>query len=170
MKASVGDRYVQASSVVDGPVRDGEVVELRHPDGSPPYVIRWSDTGERTLVFPGPDAHVEHADGTPGGHGDAGGADDDAGIRAAGPAVTWRVQVTVSHDGRDTVAQAVLSGAPERVDSVGRSRRDPHDPSLPRIGEEVAVARALRHLADRLVDAAEDEIEESTGRPAHVHS
>ncbi|KGM11472.1 hypothetical protein N868_09050 [Cellulomonas carbonis T26] len=164
----MGDRYVQASSVVDGPVRDGEVVELRHPDGSPPYVIRWSDTGERTLVFPGPDAHVEHAGGP--ATGVAGGGDDEGGTRPAGPAVTWRVQVTVSHDGRDTVAQAVLSGAPERVDSVGRSRRDPHDPSLPRIGEEVAVARALRHLADRLVDAAEDDIEQSTGRPAHVHS
>lgn len=40
------------------------MVELRHPDGQPPFVVEWSDTGERTLVFPGPDTKVErHADG-----------------------------------------------------------------------------------------------------------
>ena len=60
MKASVGDRIVMASSVVDGPVRAGRVVALRHDDGSPPYVVRWSDTDEESLVFPGPDTHVEH--------------------------------------------------------------------------------------------------------------
>ena len=37
MKASVGDRLVLASSVVDGTVRDGTVIDVRHPDGSPPY-------------------------------------------------------------------------------------------------------------------------------------
>lgn len=158
MKASVGDRYVQASSVVDGPVRDGKVVEVRHADGSPPYTVEWSDTGERTLVFPGPDARVEHL------------ADAAQVPPPADVASTWRVQVTVSHDGRDTIAQAVLTGAPERLGSVGRARRDPHDEAVPVIGEEVAVARALRHLADRLVDVAEDDIEHRTGRSAHVHS
>ena len=60
MKASVGDRIVSESSVVGGHVRDGLVVEVRHPDGSPPFLVEWSDSGERTLVFPGPDAHVTH--------------------------------------------------------------------------------------------------------------
>ena len=48
------------STHVGGPVRDGEIVEVQHPDGSPPYVVRWSDTGHETLVFPGPDAEVQH--------------------------------------------------------------------------------------------------------------
>ncbi|MCU1433025.1 MAG: hypothetical protein JWP95_2130, partial [Actinotalea sp.] len=47
MKAAVGDRLVLASGVVDGVVRDGRVVELRHPDGTPPFMVEWSDTGER---------------------------------------------------------------------------------------------------------------------------
>ncbi len=63
MKASVGDRLVLASSVVDGTVRDGTVVSVRHADGSPPYMVRWHDTGEESLVFPGPDAHVEQGGG-----------------------------------------------------------------------------------------------------------
>ena len=29
---------------------------MRHEDGSPPYVVRWSDTGDQALFFPGPDA------------------------------------------------------------------------------------------------------------------
>lgn len=39
--------------------RIGVVVELRHPDGSPPYMVRWLDDGHEALVFPGPDARIE---------------------------------------------------------------------------------------------------------------
>jgi len=63
MFASVGDRLVVRSNHVDGPVRDGEIIEVRHEDGSPPYVVRWSDTGHEALVFPGPDAEVQHFTG-----------------------------------------------------------------------------------------------------------
>jgi hypothetical protein len=58
--AEIGDRLVVRSLHVDGPVRDGEIIEVRHPDGTPPYVVRWSDDGHEALVFPGPDAYVEH--------------------------------------------------------------------------------------------------------------
>jgi len=58
--AAVGDRLVVPSHHVEGPVRDAEILEVRHADGSPPYVVRWSDTGHEALVFPGPDAFVEH--------------------------------------------------------------------------------------------------------------
>lgn len=58
MRATVGDTIIVASNVVDGAVREGRVVEVRHPDGSPPFEVEWSDTGERTLVFPGPDTRV----------------------------------------------------------------------------------------------------------------
>ncbi len=59
MKAAIGDRIVVNALAVDGPVRDGEVLEVRGPDGGPPFLVRWSD-GHEGLVFPGPDAHVEH--------------------------------------------------------------------------------------------------------------
>lgn len=58
MFARVGDRLVVHSARVDGPVRDGEIVEVRHGDGSPPYVVRWSDSGHETLIYPGPDAEI----------------------------------------------------------------------------------------------------------------
>lgn len=61
MKAAVGDHLVINATHVDGPVRDGEVVEVRGPNGEPPYLVRWSD-GHECLVFPGPDASVRHRD------------------------------------------------------------------------------------------------------------
>ncbi|GAU70526.1 DNA-binding protein [Streptomyces sp. NBRC 110611] len=33
---------------------------VHHEDGTPPYDVRWSDTHDVTLVFPGPDAHIQH--------------------------------------------------------------------------------------------------------------
>ena len=59
MKAAVGDRLVINATHVDGPVRDGEVLEVHGPNGEPPYLVRWSD-GHENLVFPGPDASVRH--------------------------------------------------------------------------------------------------------------
>jgi hypothetical protein len=59
MHAAVGDRLVVRSQHLDGPVRAGEIIEVRGPDGSPPYVVRWGDSGHESLVFPGPDAFIE---------------------------------------------------------------------------------------------------------------
>jgi len=58
--ATVGDRLLVHSRHVGGPVRDGEILEVRHADGSPPYLVRWSDDGHESLFFPGPDAEVQH--------------------------------------------------------------------------------------------------------------
>lgn len=163
MKASVGDRLVLASSTVDGAVRDGTVVAVRHADGSPPYRVRWHDTGEESLVFPGPDAHVES--------GAAGAVGAPEGSAPAARVETWRVQLTVSHEGPHTTAQAVLvTGWPDHLDAVGRSRRNPADAEVEVIGDEVAVARALRRLADRLLDCAEEDITDRLGQAAHVHA
>ncbi|MFI6445669.1 DUF1918 domain-containing protein [Kitasatospora sp. NPDC050543] len=60
MKAAVGDQLIIEGPTTGTPRRDGEVVALHHEDGTPPYDVRWSDTGRVTLVFPGPGAHVHH--------------------------------------------------------------------------------------------------------------
>jgi hypothetical protein len=61
MNAQVGDRLVIHSANVDGPTRDGEILEVHGADGAPPYVVRWADTGHTSLFFPGPDATVQHS-------------------------------------------------------------------------------------------------------------
>lgn len=83
MKAAVGDRIVTASGVVGGATRDGVVVECPHGDGSPPYRVRWSDNGEETLVFPGPDTIVDRAE--PVFVADDAGADSDTGAAPPAP-------------------------------------------------------------------------------------
>lgn len=60
MHAQPGDRIVIRSHTVGGPVRDAEVLEVEHEDGSPPYRVRWSDNGHEGLFFPGADAYVDH--------------------------------------------------------------------------------------------------------------
>ena len=60
MKAEVGDWVVIKRARLGEPLRRAQIVELRHPDGTPPYLVHWLDTGQVTLLYPGPDAHVEH--------------------------------------------------------------------------------------------------------------
>ncbi|MFI5771499.1 pyridoxamine 5'-phosphate oxidase family protein [Streptomyces sp. NPDC051658] len=65
MRAHLGDQLVVESPATGAGRRDGEIVGLHHEDGTPPYDVHWSDTGQVTLVFPGPDAHVRHLEDKP---------------------------------------------------------------------------------------------------------
>ncbi|WP_052864256.1 DUF1918 domain-containing protein [Streptomyces niger] len=58
MRAQLGDELVVESPTTGSRLRAGEIVGLHHADGSPPYDVRWSDTGQVTLVHPGPDARI----------------------------------------------------------------------------------------------------------------
>ncbi|MEJ2885954.1 DUF1918 domain-containing protein [Actinomycetospora aeridis] len=57
MSASVGDRIRMHSNTTDVPDRTGTVVAVIGDDG-PPYRVRF-DSGEETIVTPGPDATIE---------------------------------------------------------------------------------------------------------------
>ena len=59
MYARRGDVLVVHGHAVGTPDREGEILEVTHDDGSPPYRVRWSDDGHEALVFPGPDAFVQ---------------------------------------------------------------------------------------------------------------
>lgn len=59
MKAHVGDRLVLEAIHVGEPRRVGVITELRHRDGTPPYIVRWLDTDRESMVFPGSEARVE---------------------------------------------------------------------------------------------------------------
>ncbi len=54
MKAKVGDRLLPD----ENPDHVGLVIGLREADGSPPYVVKWLDTGHIALVFPGQYARI----------------------------------------------------------------------------------------------------------------
>jgi len=59
MQAAVGDRLHVHGKIVGQAEHAGEIVEVHGSDGAPPYLVRFDD-GHTRLVFPGPDAIVEH--------------------------------------------------------------------------------------------------------------
>jgi hypothetical protein len=59
MIAQVGDRLVLNGIHLGDAGRTGVITAVPHSDGTPPYQVRWLDDGHETLVFPGPEAHVE---------------------------------------------------------------------------------------------------------------
>jgi len=179
MKAHQGDRIILAASHIDEPTRDGEVLEVRGKDGGPPYLVRWAD-GHVGLLFPGPGSILrvgtehEHA-ASP----DSGPATSHRGGKspaAAGMSEPerrhvreWTVRVTIFESGDDTSARVVLlSDAPTHLSARGQSHRSKSDKAVPEIGDEVAVARGLRHLADQLLETAAQDIESITGSTAFI--
>lgn len=79
---------------------------------------------------------------------------------------TWNVQVTLDEEGDDTRAHATLSLENKlEMKGHGTSRRNPTDESVPRIGDELATARALSDLAHQLLAAAATDIESKTHEP-----
>ena len=80
---------------------------------------------------------------------------------------TWTVQVRLDEDGDDTIADAALAVENKmEFRGHGTSRRNPRDESEPRIGDELAAARALSDLAHQLLAAAASDIESKTHMPA----
>jgi hypothetical protein len=82
---------------------------------------------------------------------------------------SWNIDVALSEDDTHTDATATLH-LPDGTDlqAEGHAKRNPADPAQPRIGEEIATARALSSLVDQLLGKAADEIEQVTNEPAHL--
>lgn len=157
MRATPGDRIILAGEQVDQPTRAGEVLEARGADGGPPYVVRWED-GHTSTMFPGPGAVLKVTDS-------ASTAGEEVVARPeSGTLREWSVRVTIFEQGDDTTATvALLADSPEALTARGTTHRSGSDAALPQIGDEVAVARALRRLADHLLTRVEREIEDTTG-------
>jgi hypothetical protein len=67
--------------------------------------------------------------------------------------------IHLTEDDTKTVATAVLDLRGDHFEASGRAHRNPVDPVKPLIGEELAIARALRALEAQITEAAEDKIE-----------
>jgi hypothetical protein len=72
----------------------------------------------------------------------------------------WDVRLEIIEDGDHCEVTAHLDAGDRGLSGVGRSRRNPADPTLPQVGEELATARALHDLAHHLSQDAWRMIEE----------
>ena len=81
---------------------------------------------------------------------------------------TWTVQVDIDeHEDRTRAVARLRMGRDQSLAGTGLARLNPQDRNVPRIGDELAVARALSELSHLLLDAAARDIEQTSGVPAH---
>ncbi|HKE53035.1 MAG TPA: DUF1876 domain-containing protein [Actinomycetes bacterium] len=83
---------------------------------------------------------------------------------------TWRAEVSIAEEGDVTRAVAVLTTDDGRTFlGEGLARRNPQDTPAPRIGDELATARALSELTHKVLEAVAKDIEETQGaRPQRL--
>jgi Domain of unknown function (DUF1876) len=78
-------------------------------------------------------------------------------------AQTTTVQITLDEDEEHTEAHATIRLRDRDFVAGGRARRNPRDPNVPVVGEELAVARALSDLSHQLLATAAETIESFVG-------
>ena len=79
---------------------------------------------------------------------------------------TWTVEIHIGErDGRTRAIARLHTKDRTTLVGTGLARLNPTDRDVPEIGEELAAARALHDLADRLLGAAVGDIAEVTHEP-----
>lgn len=82
---------------------------------------------------------------------------------------TWHVEINLYEDGTGTRADAILrTTAGTELRHSGTARRNPRDPEVPEIGEELATCRALIGLGQDLLEATISDVEQNMDTEAHV--
>jgi hypothetical protein len=82
----------------------------------------------------------------------------------------WSVMLSVTELDGETHAEAqLITGAGSHLSGHGKARRNPADQNVTKIGEEIAVARALSDLAYRLLHAAATDVEAVTHERPRLH-
>ncbi|MCK9868743.1 DUF1876 family protein [Nocardiopsis dassonvillei] len=164
MRAHVGDQLVVESPRADAHRRTGVVTGVGGSDGEPPYRVHWAgaEQGHDDLVYPGPDAHIEHPPGCPGANAE--GAD------AMQTTKRWNVDVVVAEENEGDSARTwaevgLVADDGTALRGHGMARKHPTDLDVPEIGEELAVSRALSDLSRQLRQVAAEDITDNTGTP-----
>lgn len=81
----------------------------------------------------------------------------------------WHVEIFIDEHDEKTRAEARLhTNDASQLAGRGTARLNPVDRSIPEIGDELAVARALSDLAHLLLSATADDIEMVTHQPAQL--
>lgn len=81
----------------------------------------------------------------------------------------WTVTIDIDeHDGRTRAVARLQTRDSDTLAGFGLARRNPADPDVPEIGDELAAARALSDLSHRLLDTAASDLESVTHEPAHL--
>jgi Domain of unknown function (DUF1876)/Domain of unknown function (DUF1918) len=150
MEAHIGDHVIVEGAKVGLARRRGEVLEILHGAGGSRLRIRWEGNDHESVIAPGPDLRIEAGEG---------GVDR----------ISLRIDISVTEDADHCEAVARVRMREREFSGWGRAQRNPSDPEMPVVGEELAVARALSEVSHQLVVAAADSLESALGRPVALH-
>lgn len=82
---------------------------------------------------------------------------------------SWTVQIDIGeHEGTTRATAHLRTGDQTSLTGTGSARLNPADPNVPEIGDELAAARALSHLAHVLLEAAADDISGVLHKPVDL--
>lgn len=68
------------------------------------------------------------------------------------------LNIHLDEDTDNTLAHAELYIRGDHFESIGKAKRNPIDPPMPVIGEELAIARALQDLTAQVMEAAQQKV------------
>jgi hypothetical protein len=81
----------------------------------------------------------------------------------------WKAEIFIGEKDGHTYAEArLVTEIGDHLIGVGSADVGPRDADIPEIGDEVAVARALKDLGTRLLDQASMDIEGVTREDVHL--
>lgn len=82
---------------------------------------------------------------------------------------TWSVELFIGeHEGRTRAVARLHTGDRTSLTGTGSAQLNPADRDVPEIGDELAAARALSHLAHLLLESAVDDIAGVTHEPVSL--
>ncbi|HEY2296167.1 MAG TPA: DUF1876 domain-containing protein [Jatrophihabitans sp.] len=82
----------------------------------------------------------------------------------------WTATIYLEEHDHQTSARVRLDTKDNHIEGYGVARCHPHDRDVSRIGDELAVARALSDLAHKLFDATVGDIEAMTHEKSAARS
>ena len=146
MDAEIGNRIEVTTNTLGVPPRYGEVIDRA---GSS-LRVHWDD-GHESVFVPSSNCRVV----------------DDGG--PSGPTrLTCHIDIDLVEDSDECEATASLMTSRGVVRASGRARRNPIDPVIPMVGEELAIGRALRSLSVQLIAAAGDDLADPPTAAEHL--
>ena len=146
MGAEIGNRIEVTTNTLGVPPRYGEVIDR---SGSS-LRVHWDD-GHESVFVPSSNCRVVE-DGGPSGPN----------------RLTCHIDIDIVEDSDECEATASLMTSRGVVRASGRARRNPVDPVIPMVGEELAIGRALRSLSAQLVTAAGDDLADPPTAEEHL--
>ena len=149
MRFKAGDRIEVTSNSLGVARRQGAVLESAGEGG---IRVHWDD-GHESVFVPGSNCQVLAPSGSDAGHPFRLGC---------------HIDVTIVEDDRECTATAKVITSRGVFEAEGFARLKPGDPQVPRIGEELALGRALSALSQRLLSAAAAEMAEHPSDQDHL--